>query len=184
MRLSYEQCRDDWFERRKRLLLLSALRRPRYQRVFEVGCAYGILTAALAPRCEQLIATDHDRHALVHARAMLAAQSNVCLSTMRVPDEWPQGRFGLIVLGEFLYYLPRTEIRRVARRALLSLDAGGEIVACHWRHAVPETGISGDEVHAELHAALPLDFGLRHQEAEFILESWSSESEFACEHAA
>ena len=184
MRPTHDFYRDDWCERRKRQLLLSALRRPRYQRAFEAGCAYGNLTVLLAPRCEQLVAADHDELALARAREALTACDNVYLSTMQVPAEWPLGRFGLIVLGEFLYYLPPEQIRQVARSALQSLEPGGEIVACHRRQPVPETGISGDEVHAQLHAALPLAFGLRHQEADFILESWLRENAFAREHAA
>jgi len=173
MRQTYEYYRDAWHERRKRQLLLSALRRPHYQRAFEPGCAFGHLTSALAQRCENVVATDHDELAVAQAQLDLERQANVYLSTMHVPAEWPQGRFDLIVLGEFLYFLPRDEIRAVAQRALQSLQPNGELVACHWRSPMPETGLGGDEVHAELHAALPLQFALRHQEADFILESWS-----------
>ena len=143
---------------------------------FEPGCAFGNLAGALAPRCDHVVAADRDALAVARARDLLAPLDNVHLSTMRVPHEWPQGRFDLIVLGELLYYLSRAEIRQVARRALQSLEPNGEVVACHWRYAVPETGISGDEVHAELHGALPLQFALRHQEPDFILESWSRDA--------
>lgn len=175
MRQTYEHYRDDWNERRKRLLLLGALRRPHYQRAFEPGCAFGNLSALLAPRCGQLIATDHDGLAVARARELLAHLDNVYVCTMRVPRQWPGGRFDLIVLGELLNYLPREEVRCVADQALRALEPNGEIVACHWRHRTPETGLGGDEVHAELHAALPLQHCLRHQEADFILETWSLE---------
>jgi len=183
MRPTYEHYRDAWHERRKRQLLLSALRRPHYQRAFEPDCAFGHLTGALAQRCEHVVATDRDEQAVAQARLDLLQMSNVHLSTMRVPEQWPHGRFDLIVLGEFLYYLPRDEIRAVARRALQSLQPNGELVACHWRNPLPETGMGGDEVHAELHAALPLQFALRHQEPDFILESWSR-NESASAYAA
>ena len=173
MRQTYEYYRDAWHERRKRQLLLSALRRPRYQRVFEPDCGFGHLTRALAQRCENVVAADRDELAVAQAQLDLGQMPNVDLSTMRVPEEWPQGYFDLIVLGEFLYYLTRDQIRAVARCALQSLEPNGELIACHWRQPMPESQIGGDEVHAELHAALPLQFALRHQEADFILESWS-----------
>lgn len=173
MHLTYEYYRDDWNERRKRSLLLGALRRPRYRRAFEPGCGFGNLTNALAQRCDALLASDHDALGVARARELLAPHHNVQLCTMHVPQEWPQGRFDLIVLGELLYRLSRAEIRQVAQCALQSLDVHGEVVACHWRHAAPATGISGDELHAELHGALPLQLALRHQEPDFILETWS-----------
>jgi len=179
MHRTYEYCRDDWTERRKRLLLLSALRRPHYRRAFEAGCAFGHLTQSLAQRCDEVIAADADEAALAQARALLAPQVNVYLSTMHVPQVWPLGHFDLIVLGEFIYHLSRAQIRQLALRAQQSLDPNGEIVACHSRLTIPGTGLSGDEAHAELHTALPLQYALRHQEADFILETWSRESPVA-----
>jgi len=104
---------------------------------------------------------------------------------MHVPQRWPSAQFDLIVLGDFLYYLPLADIRRVAALALHSLAARGEIIACHWRHAVQETGVGGDEVHFELSKVLPLQRALRHQEPDFILESWSrnAQDEVACKAA-
>jgi SAM-dependent methyltransferase len=177
MRMTFEHYRDDWFERRKRLLLMGALRRPHYQRAFEPGCGFGNLTADLAQRCDNIAATDFDQATIARAWRFLAHRHNVHLSTMYVPRRWPSGRFDLIVLGDFLYYLPLEDIRRVAVLALQSLLPRGEIIACHWRHAVTETGVSGDEVHAELSKVLPLQFGLRHQEPDFILESWARDAE-------
>ncbi|MFE7421819.1 hypothetical protein [Rhodococcus sp. NPDC057529] len=44
---------DRWYEQRKYALTLAALPRPRYRRAFEPGCSIGILTAALAHRCDE-----------------------------------------------------------------------------------------------------------------------------------
>src|SRR5581483_3911309 len=112
---------------------------------------------------------------VARAREIMGLRRNVYISTMRVPQEWPPGHFDLVVLGEFLYYLPPPEIRRVAEHAAASLLEGGELVACHSRRAVADTGLSGDDVHTELHAALPLKHVFRHQESDFVLETWWQE---------
>lgn len=39
-----------WYERRKREVLLGCLPRPRYERVLDIGCSTGALTAELAQR--------------------------------------------------------------------------------------------------------------------------------------
>ena len=58
---------DDQPMARERLVsLLAALPRPRFRRAFEPGCATGLLTEALARRCDQVVAWDVAEAAMVH----------------------------------------------------------------------------------------------------------------------
>ena len=56
--------RSRWYEQRKRDVTLAALTRPRYRRAFEPGCSIGVLTAALADRCDEVVAADVDERAV------------------------------------------------------------------------------------------------------------------------
>ena len=60
--------RTRWYEARKRALTLASLPRDHYLRGWELGCSNGVLTAALAPRCAQLLATDLSEQAVTAAR--------------------------------------------------------------------------------------------------------------------
>ena len=63
------------YEAEKYAATLAALPRPRYRRALEVGCAIGVLTALLAPRCDALLALDGAEAALDRARRRVAASS-------------------------------------------------------------------------------------------------------------
>ena len=51
---------------------LAALPRARYRRALEPGCSIGVLTALLATRCDEIVATDVVDDALAGARARVA----------------------------------------------------------------------------------------------------------------
>jgi predicted TPR repeat methyltransferase len=134
----YDGGRDPWqfatsaYERDKYAATLAAIGPARIGRAWEVGCAIGVFTRALAPLCDSLLAVDVAESALVQARHRCADLPQVDLHQMRIPDEWPDGRFDLIVFSEVLYYLVPADIRAAAWRSLLSLNAGGRIVLVHW----------------------------------------------------
>jgi hypothetical protein len=52
---------------------------------------------------------------------------------LRIPAEWPEGRFDLIVLSEVLYFLTAHDIAAVAARVLTTLDTDGVVVSVNWR---------------------------------------------------
>ena len=112
-----------WYEARKRHLLLAALPHERYGRAFEPGCATGLLTAELAPRCGELLATDGAERALEVAGRRLEGHAHVALRRMWVPDEWPEGAFDLVVLSEFVYYLAPADAPAQRRPYVLLLRA-------------------------------------------------------------
>lgn len=164
--------RSRWYEARKRALLLAALPQSRVDDAWEIGCSNGELTAALAPRCARLLATDLDARAVVLARARTAALDNVRVEHMRHPAQWPQGRFDLVVFSEVGYYFDAGDLETVARRLRATLADEGVLVACHWRHAFDAAPLCGDAVHAAL--ARHFDHGVfAYADDDLLLDAWS-----------
>jgi SAM-dependent methyltransferase len=178
----YREChdpwrlRDRWYEQRKRMLTVAALPRPTYRLAFEPGCSTGELSALLAPRCQALIASDLVEDAVHTARARLATFAHVKVDRRRLPDDWPPGRFDLVVISELGYYLTPVVLQRFFRRARASLDETGTIVLCHWRPAVSDYPLDGEAVHGEFRrfaARARLHRVAGHSEQDFLLDVWS-----------
>lgn len=159
-----------WYERRKRDLTMAALPRERFARAFEPGCSIGVLTARLAARCDEVLATDISAVPLRSARSRLVGNAGVRLEQMRIPQQWPVGAFDLIVLSEVAYYCDASDLQLLIGRAVSSLGADGVLVACHWRHPVPKYPLSGDQVHRALRAETSLGLLVEHCEEDFVLE--------------
>ncbi len=166
-----------WYEARKRRLLLAALPHERYARAFEPGCATGLLTAELAPRCGELLATDGAERALEVAGRRLQGHAHVALRRMWVPDEWPEGAFDLIVLSEFVYYLAPADIDRLARRVRASLAPGGVVAACHWRRPIAGCALAGDAAHLRLEMEMSLRRVVDATDADFRLGVWAASAD-------
>ena len=142
--------RSRWYELRKREVTLAALTRPRYRRAFEPGCSIGVLTAALADRCDEVVAADVDECAVATARGELARHGHVRVERLSLPQEWPDGMFDLVVISEVAYYLAPAELDQLLDCAVGSLAPRGTLLACHWRHPVPDYPATGDDVHRRL----------------------------------
>lgn len=155
------------YETRKRAITMASLPREAYRRGFEPACAGGELTALLAERCEQLVATDPVPVAVGRVRER--ALPNVEVAQGSLPHDWPPGSFDLVVLGEILYFLGADDRARTCRLAADALEPGGHLLAVHWRHDFQEAASRPDEAHADLPAT-----GLRrlvlHEETDFRLE--------------
>ena len=159
-----------WYEERKRFLTLATLPRQRFRAVLELGCSIGVLTAGLADRCDSVVAVDIAEQPLRVARARLADRPGVTFARRTLPADWPAGSFDLIVLSEVGYYFSAVELTEVLARCRDSLADGGAIVACHWRHPVPEYPLTGDQVHAELGRLAGFERTVQHRERDFLLE--------------
>jgi LmbE family N-acetylglucosaminyl deacetylase len=165
--------RNRFYEQRKRDLVCAVLPRDRFRRAFEPGCATGLLTARLSPRCDDLIACDVVDRAVALARERLAASPNVRIDSGRIPDEWPAGWFDLIVLSEVGYYCP--DLAALSGRIRAGLASDGVVVACHWRHDAPDHPHSADEVHRAVGAGLSKIAS--HVEEDFLLDVWTRSGE-------
>ncbi|MBN9619146.1 MAG: methyltransferase domain-containing protein [Actinobacteria bacterium] len=171
----YARQADPWqlatrfYEQRKRALQLACLPRPRFRRAFEPGCALGLLTEELAARCDELVATDAAKAAVRQTRVRVGEADHVRIGQGRIPDQWPDGTFDLIVISEVGYYCPDLDALR--RRIGTSLTEDGVLLACHWRHPAPDHPHGAGPVHEALGTdLLPL---VRHVEQDFLLDVWS-----------
>ena len=135
------------YEREKYADTLAALPRPHYGRAFEIGCSIGVLTAQLAPRCGHLLSADVSEAALAQARQRCAGLPQVELRKIQVPNEFPDGKFDLILLSEVGYYWSPADLARAAGLLLASLPPGGQLLLVHWTPVVPDYPQTGDEVH-------------------------------------
>ncbi|ALM86278.1 class I SAM-dependent methyltransferase [Bordetella sp. N] len=169
-----------WYEARKRAMLLASLPSARFGRVFEPGCASGVLTQALAQRADHVHATDLSAQAVAAARRHLAAAGidNVTVARAALPEDWPavaDTPFDLIVLSELGYYFDLAAWERVAARAAASLAPCGAIVACHWLHPFAQRRLDTYVVHGAIARQAGLFPLVDHAEHDFLLQVWSRE---------
>jgi hypothetical protein len=167
--------RERWYEQRKRAITLAALPRAHYRAIFEPGCANGELSAELAGRCDRLLCCDTASAAVNLARSRLSLFDHAEVRQSRLPGDWPEEKFDLIVLSEIGYYLDAQDLTDVIRRISDSLTADGQLLACHWRPPIDGCPLNARQVHDLIHEQLPLPRLALHQEADFILEVWSRE---------
>jgi SAM-dependent methyltransferase len=167
--------RQRWYERRKRAITLAALPRPRYRTIFEPGCANGELSAELATRCDRLLCYDTAAAAVKLATTRLGPFAHADVRQGRLPADWPNEQFDLIVLSEIGYYLDAADLQQLIQHAAQSLTADGQLLACHWRPPIEDCPLNARQVHDMLHEHLHLPRLVLHQEADFILEIWSRE---------
>jgi len=155
-----------WYERRKRAVTLAALPRERYRSALEIGCATGVLTAALSDRADDVLGTDIAAAPLERARAR-APHARFLQAAL--PDDWPEGTWDLVVMSEVGYYLAPDDLDRTIDHVIASLADDGVLVACHWRHPDDEAVSSGDVVDARLTERWPRPAIVRHVEDDFVL---------------
>ncbi|MCS4236876.1 class I SAM-dependent methyltransferase [Stenotrophomonas sp. BIGb0135] len=165
--------RSRWYEARKRALTLACLPRLRYASAWELGCSNGVLTAALAARCDALLGTDISAEALAEAAISTQAWPGVTLQRADHPGDWPPGRFDLIVVSEVGYYLDTTALALMARQLHASLADDGLLLACHWRHPFDEARTTTPQVHRALSATLREAF--TYQDEDLLLQGWSTQ---------
>lgn len=162
-----------WYERRKRALTLACLPSDRYAHGFEPGCANGELSARLATRCDKLLVSDGIDKAVALSRQRLKDFANVEVRKAWVPRDWPNDKFDLIVLSEFLFYLQPSVIEQIALKSQQSLMPGGVILACHWRHPIEHCAVTGDDAHEMLGRFIQLPNQCSVVEPDCRVDVWS-----------
>ncbi|WP_208277423.1 class I SAM-dependent methyltransferase [Massilia oculi] len=168
--------RGAWYERRKRAILLASLARPHYRNAFEPGCGNGALSAALAPRCERLLASDGASAALDAARKGLppALADAVRFEQRTLPNDWPDGEtFDLIVISELAYYFPLPEAAALLARAANGLAPDGELVMCHYLHDFDDRACGTEALHRSAGDIPGLRRSMVHRDQDFLLETWT-----------
>jgi predicted TPR repeat methyltransferase len=160
-----------WYEQRKRDLLLAMLPRPRLGRAWEIGCSTGALSRQLAARCEQVLGTDVSARAIAQAEAG-GTMPNLTFECSRQPQQWPPGRFDLIVFSEVGYYLEEAALQSTARQLAGSLETDGGLVACHWRHPFEGRLHTAEHIHRVLADALEMAPTHAYLDADLSLQAW------------
>ena len=146
----YASADDPWgfgsspYERDKYRRTVALLGDRRFARGLEVGCSIGVLSRLLADRCDTLLGVDIVEQPLAAARARCEAMPAVTFRRMRVPDEWPEGPFDLMVFSEVLYFLTPADIERCAARVAGSLTPDAAVVLVNWL-GVSDDPCTGDE---------------------------------------
>jgi SAM-dependent methyltransferase len=176
----YRDSSDPWqfaaspYERHRYAATLLSLTRARYSRAFEPGCSVGVLTAALAVRCDALLAYDIAPTAVRLARQRCAGFPNVRIDQGDVAESVPQGLFDLIVFSEIGYYFTAAALAELVRTLSMRMVRGGEFVAVHWRGESEDHVLHGDRVHAIASETLEQQFTRLKQERfpEFRLDVW------------
>lgn len=149
----YAHSADPWgmltsaYEQEKYWRTIAALGDRRFRSGFEPGCSIGVLTRMLAARCDALLAADIVEQPLRTARAFCADLPTVRFVRLRIPAEWPDGRFDLIVLSEILYFLSHGDIAAVAERVRAALETDGVVLSVNWRGRGDDP-CGGDEARA------------------------------------
>ncbi|MBA1232247.1 methyltransferase domain-containing protein [Pseudomonas viridiflava] len=162
-----------WYERRKRALCLAVLPCERYSAVFEPGCANGELSAELATRCDSLVCCDTSWRAVELAQQRLTDFDHARVIQARLPQQWPEGRFDLIVFSELGYYLDLDDLHRWIDCALEALTPDGQLLACHWRPDIVDCPLDAQRVHDVLAERLSMHRLISHHEQDFLLDLWS-----------
>ena len=161
-----------WYEARKYAISAAMLPAARYDRAFEPGCSIGVLTAMLAPRCGALLSCDVSAAAVRAAAERTASLPQVRVERRRLPDDWPGGRFDLIVLSELLYYFGPDDLDAMLSQASAALRPGGTLLAVHWRRPAAGYPLTGDEVHTRVAARPELTLVADHREPDFLAQAF------------
>jgi SAM-dependent methyltransferase len=167
--------RGDWYERRKRAILLACLGKPRYRSAFEPGCGNGETSALLAPRCERLLACDGSPSAVAAARRRLAGIGGCALRIEQrsLPSAWPRAeRFDLVLVSELAYYFDGAAWQAMLAMAGACLDDDGELIMCHYLHDFEDRAASTAAVHAAADALPGLQSCLHHLDQDFLIQAW------------
>lgn len=159
-----------WYERRKRALTLAILPQAAYGSGLEIGCSIGTLSVELAARCQEFVAVDASSAALVQAAERLSGFPAARTLHLTVPQQWPDGTFDLLVVSETGYYLTAEELAELFTRVKASLNPGGTLLLCHWRHPVSGWELDGETVHAMARQQLRWPTEGLYREKDFILE--------------
>jgi len=148
----YAENPDPWsfatseYERRKYDDTLAALA-PQYATALEIGCSVGVLTAQLAPRCEDLLAVDVSARALAAARDRCADFPQVRFAQASLPADFPAETFDLVLVSEVAYYWSDDDFARALDAIAGALPIGGDLLLVHFLPHVDDYVRDGDAVH-------------------------------------
>lgn len=109
------------------LEILDELRQGKlFERVLEIGCAEGLFTEMVAPRCKSLLALDFSPTALERARQRCAGGGVVQFQRWDLRSELVPAGFDLILAMDILYCFRRPSALRSAREKIVKAMRPGD----------------------------------------------------------
>lgn len=174
----YQRDSDPWnfhsseYEQRRYSSIISMLAGTIYRRAFEPGCSIGVLTAKLAPLCNELIAIDVAPTAVESAALLCSPYPHIDIRVGSLPASIPDGSFDLILFSEIGYYFEELQLAAVGKLLVSRLENHGVLLAAHWLGHSDDHLLSGERVHQVLARldGLHLKHTERHQG--FHLHKW------------
>ena len=82
--------------------------------------------------------------AVAMARSRCAPLPGVSIEQMQIPQQWPEGKFDLILFSEVLYFLDEEDLRETCDHTLRSLLPGGLVLLVNYTGKTDDP-INGDE---------------------------------------
>ena len=149
----YRENPDPWnfetsdYEAAKYRTTIEALPKERYRNALELGGSIGVLTALLASHCDSLLSTDVSETAQQKAIARCQDLPQVRFEIARIPQDFPNESFDLILVSEVGYYLSWEDLARTQQLILQRLETGGHLLLVHWTLYAKDYPLTGDEVH-------------------------------------
>lgn len=149
----YQENNDPWnfetsaYERDKYAATIAAIPQGKYAHGLELGCSIGVLTGMLATQCDHLLSVDISETAIEHARQRMAGSTNVDFLVGAIPQDFPSGKFDLIIMSEVGYYLSAEDLVTVKDHIVNAMHKDAILVLVHWTHFVADYPLTGDEVH-------------------------------------
>jgi len=109
----------------------------RFQSAVELGCAEGIFTERIAPRCDHIDALDFSEVALSRARSRLSGHSGITFRRWDMRHDPLTGSYDLVIAMGVLtsLYRPR-DLRRVSASAINAVKPGGFLLFSDHRQSV------------------------------------------------
>nr|WP_051053424.1 SAM-dependent methyltransferase [Mycolicibacterium chubuense] len=173
------QLQTRWYEDRKYAITMALLPYRRYRHAFEPGCSVGVLTRRLVDRCDHVTSTDVSTAALDATHRRLVADrvdARVTLMRGSLDQPWPPARFDLVVLSEVGYYLQPQLLRTVLDREVPRLARPATVLAAHWRHAVADYPMTGDQVNQIVGATAGLHHLGGYRDADVVIDVFDTSS--------
>ncbi|MGI8499764.1 MAG: SAM-dependent methyltransferase [Hassallia sp.] len=147
------------YEAQKYTVTIAALPK-RYKSAFEIGGSIGVLTEKLASKCDFLLSIDVSKLAQEKAIQRCQHLKQVRFQIMRLPEQYPEETFDLVLVSEVGYYWCWEDLQKAKQCILEHLEPGGHLLLVHWTQYARDYPLNGDQVHDSFMELTPTN--LRH----------------------
>ncbi len=141
------QFKTSEYEAKKYTATIAALTKQQYKSALEIGGSIGVLTEKLAPMCDSLLSLDVSKLAQNQAKERCQHLPHIRFEIMRVPEQFPQEMFDLVLISEVGYYWCWEDLQKAQQHIIEKLEPGGQLLLVHWTQFARDYPLNGDEVH-------------------------------------